>query len=124
MDDIKRLLWQYAEKYETADFLPDDPSWFMHQVKGADNQEVIAFIASCLSYGSRKQFMPKIQFFLDVSKNNVYDWLLSGRFKQDVPDDDEKCFYRLILSQNKNQKRDANTPNITRKTITHPSNNQ
>lgn len=95
MDDIKILLWQYAEKYETVDFLPDDPSWFMHQVKGADNQEVIAFIASCLSYGSRKQFMPKIQFFLDVSKNNVYDWLLSGRFKQDVPDDDEKCFYRL-----------------------------
>ena len=95
MDDIKKLLWQYAEEYETAEFLPDDPSWFMHQVEGEDNQETVAFIASCLSYGSRKQFMPKIQFFLDVSKNNVYDWLQSGRFKHDVPDDDERCFYRL-----------------------------
>ena len=83
------------KKYETAEFLPDDPSWFMHQVEGEDNQETVAFIASCLSYGSRKQFMPKIQFFLDVSKNNVYDWLQSGRFKHDVPDDDERCFYRL-----------------------------
>ena len=60
MDSVENLLRKYAEQYETADFLPEDPSWFMHQVSGEDNQEVTAFIASCLSYGSRKQFMPKI----------------------------------------------------------------
>lgn len=95
MDDIKTLLRRYAEQYETADFLPADPSWFMHQVEGVENQEVTAFVASCLSYGSRKQFMPKIQFFLDVSEGDMYDWLLTGNFKDDVPDDDKSCFYRL-----------------------------
>ena len=41
----RELLIQYAEKYETADFINGDPSWFMHQVSGAKNQEAMAFIA-------------------------------------------------------------------------------
>lgn len=51
-DHIKFL----ADKYETEAFLASDPSQFMHKVSGDANQETMAFIASCLSYGSRKQF--------------------------------------------------------------------
>ena len=51
------LLRQLSEKYETADFLNGDPSWFMHQVKGKDNQEVMAFLASVLSFGKRELFL-------------------------------------------------------------------
>ena len=94
MGDLASLLTRYADQYETADFLPADPSWFMHQVEGTENQEVTAFIASCLSYGSRKQFMPKIQYILDVAGNDVYNWVKSGGFASDIPDDDA-CFYRL-----------------------------
>lgn len=64
----KELLTEYAVKYETADFLTGDPSWFMHQVEGPHNQEVVALIASCLSYGNRKLFMPKILLFLKESR--------------------------------------------------------
>ncbi|MCD8296464.1 MAG: DUF2400 family protein, partial [Prevotella sp.] len=49
----EELIREYAEHYETKDFLHGDPSWFMHQVEGDRNKEVTAFIASCLSYGSR-----------------------------------------------------------------------
>ena len=94
MENIDNILKIYAEKYETEEFLPADPSWFMHQVEGADNQEVTAFIASCLSYGSRKQFMPKIQYILDSAGSDVYGWVAGGRFTADIPDDDA-CFYRL-----------------------------
>lgn len=94
MENVDQLLRRYAEQYETKDFLPADPSWFMHQVEGVTNQEVTAFIASCLSYGNRKQFMPKIQYILDVSGNNVDSWVRNGNFRESVPDDD-KCFYRL-----------------------------
>ncbi|WP_233582312.1 TIGR02757 family protein [Prevotella sp. OH937_COT-195] len=83
-----------ARRYETADFLDGDPSWFMHQVDGDNNKETLAFIASCLSYGSRKQFFPKIQYILDRSKGNVYDWVLRGYFEHDIPDTKE-CYYRL-----------------------------
>ena len=83
-----------AERYETPDFLPADPSSFMHKVCGERNQEAMAFIASCLSYGSRKQFFPKIQFILDAAKGEVDHWLRSGDWKKDVPDT-AQCYYRL-----------------------------
>ena len=95
MDNVSDLLTEYANKYETADFLPADPSWFMHQVDGKMNKETLAFIASCLSYGNRKQFFPKIQYVLDCSHGDVYRWVADGRFNNDVPDDDTRCYYRL-----------------------------
>lgn len=76
---IKSILEEYAQRYETSDFLHDDPSRFMHQVEGRQNKEVAAFVASCLSYGSRKQFMPKIQALLDYADNDMYNWI-----KQDI----------------------------------------
>ncbi len=61
-----RVLRSYAEKYETASFIEGDPSWFMHQVSGMANQEVTAFIAACLSYGSREQFVRQFNIFRPV----------------------------------------------------------
>lgn len=88
------MLKALADKYERKEFLDGDPSWFMHQVEGDTNRELLAFIASSLSYGSRRQFMPKIQFILDASHGDVTHWLLSGRYRYDIPDDGQ-CFYRL-----------------------------
>ncbi len=95
MENISTILRQYAERYETEDFLPSDPSWFMHQVDGKENKETTAFISSCLSYGSRKQFMPKIQSILDYAHKDVYRWVVNGAFASDIPDDNDTCFYRL-----------------------------
>ncbi|MCF0208406.1 MAG: TIGR02757 family protein [Bacteroidaceae bacterium] len=94
----RKLLIELAEKYETADFIKGDPSWFMHQVEGDGNKEAIAFIASCFSYGSRKQFMPKVQLLLDDSKGNVCQWLMAADYKAVVPENDA-CFYRLYTNR-------------------------
>lgn len=67
----------------------------MHQVEGAENKEVTAFIASSLSYGSRKQFMPKIQRLLDIAGGDMYSWVKDGHFSKDIPNDEGLCFYRL-----------------------------
>lgn len=92
--DIASTLKTLADKYETQNFINGDPSWFMHQVKGDSNKELMAFIASTLSYGSRKQFVGKIQYILDCSKGNLNEWLMSGDFKKDIPDI-KRCYYRL-----------------------------
>ena len=91
---LRVYLEDLAIQYETEEFLKDDPSIFMHQVYGKKNQEVMAFIASCLSYGSRKQFFPKIQFILEKSKYEPYLWVKTGAFHQDIPAL-QKCYYRL-----------------------------
>lgn len=92
--ELKQRIQSLASKYETKDFLPADPSSFMHKVEGAANQEATAFLASCLSYGSRKQFFPKIQFIVDAAKGEVDYWVRSGEWRSDIPDTNA-CYYRL-----------------------------
>ena len=90
----KQTIIDLAKQYETADFIVGDPSWFMHQVSGSSNQETLAFIASTLSFGSRKQFLPKIQGILDAADGEVFSWIRDGKYKSYIPESD-KCFYRL-----------------------------
>lgn len=91
----RALLIELAQRYETAQFINGDPSWFMHQVSGNLNREAMAFIASCLSYGSRKQFMPKVEWLLNRSAGDVDAWVRTGAWRSSVPQDYERCFYRL-----------------------------
>ena len=90
-----RLLRQYAERYETAEFLNGDPSWWMHQVDGDGNREATAFVASCLSYGSRKQFMPKIGQLLDWAGGDMGRWIREGLYEKQLRSGDRQCYYRL-----------------------------
>lgn len=94
-EKIKYLLIENARLYETADFIHGDPSWFMHQVQGERNQEAMAFVASVLSYGNRKQFMPKIEYILNKSGGEIDNWIREGLFARDFRADDHRCFYRL-----------------------------
>jgi uncharacterized protein (TIGR02757 family) len=92
----KRLLRRLAAKYENEDFLKGDPSCFMHQVEGDANREATAFIASCLSFGSRKQFLPKIQRLLDLAGGDVDGWIRGGGFEKNFECGCGDCFYRFF----------------------------
>jgi len=102
-NSTRELLISYAEQYETADFLEGDPSWFMHQVAGRENQEAMALIASSLSYGSRPQFMKKIHTILDWTGGNVDKWVRTGQFRSCLPEGDQRCFYRLFTCDTMNR---------------------
>lgn len=93
--ELCEKLTDYANRYENAAFLDGDPSWFMHQVEGVGNREMMAFLASALSYGSRKQFLPKIQLLLDWSGGEVLRWVADGAYCEHFALDDRSCFYRL-----------------------------
>ena len=93
--DQAGLLRQYAAAYETPAFLEGDPSWFMHQVSGTRNQEMMAFMAAALSYGARSQFLPKIQLLLDASGGEPDAWVRSAAYTSLLPPGDTSCFYRL-----------------------------
>lgn len=95
-ENAKFKLIEYAERYETVEFLQGDPSWFMHQVSGKENREAMAFLASCLSYGNRSQFMPKIQLLYNWSGGRVAEWVRTGKFAEHIPLNSTKCFYRLF----------------------------
>ena len=93
----KEKLVAYDDLSEKENFLHGAPPWFMQQVDGRQNKEVMAFMAACLSYGSRKVFMPRIQFLLDCAKGNPYEWIVKEGFRRDIPDN-SACFYRLYTN--------------------------
>lgn len=93
--ETKQKLEQYAAQYETAGFIQGDPSWFMHQVGGADNQELMAWIASAFSYGRREQFMQKVEQILRLSGGDVVRWVREGRFEDHFRAGDKSSYYRL-----------------------------
>lgn len=67
-----------AEKYETADFIKDDPIQFPHRYKNKKDIELAGFIASLLAYGSRKQFIKKLEdLFGNIAHNSPYDFVLN-----------------------------------------------
>ena len=92
---VDALLRELAAKYETPSFIEGDPSWWMHQVSGALNQEATAFVAQALAYGSRAQFMPKIGWLLERAGGDMDRWVRSGAFRADLPADSSACYYRL-----------------------------
>lgn len=94
-DSVAALLREYAARYEKPEFIEGDPSWFMHQVKGSANQEIMAFIAAGLSYGSRAQFLPKIQSLLLASEGEPDAWVREGAYREILQCSDRDCFYRL-----------------------------
>lgn len=68
----------------------------MHTVKGARNREAAAFVAAGLSFGSRKQFLPKIARIVELAGGDVDGWIRSGRFEDSFPADSAKPFYRFF----------------------------
>ncbi len=94
-DSIKDKLIRLAHEYENAAFLEGDPSWFMHQVQSDADREAMAFLAQSVSYGSRAQFLPRIQWMLDRSQGHPDAWVRGGGFEADLRGEGRECFYRL-----------------------------
>lgn len=93
----KNYLKQLADKYEVSTFCNDDPSQFLHWYPASQivDTECAAFIAAMLSFGNRKQFIPKIKSILtlaDKTCSTISKWILQN--SPDFPNSDKK-FYRF-----------------------------
>lgn len=90
---MREKLTELALRYEKKAFLEADPSQFMHRYTSPQQQERAAFIAAALSYGSRKQFIPRIDYLLSLDAKREYPLL----------PDTKDCFYRLHNNRMVNQ---------------------
>lgn len=62
---IKNILDEYAKKYDTEDFIKDDPVQFVHLYKTTEDIELAGFIASMFAYGKREVFISKLKSFFE-----------------------------------------------------------
>lgn len=95
-ENTKQKLIFYAQKYETSSFLNEDPSQFIRWYSSPDDVETASFIAAMLSFGGRKQFIPKIKniFTLADKVGGIVNWLESEQYKIDFPSSETK-YYRF-----------------------------
>src|SRR5574344_1734249 len=69
---------ELAQKYETPDFIKDDPVQFPHRFTNKKDVEIAGFIASLLAYGSRKQFIKKLDdLFVNIAQNEPLNFILN-----------------------------------------------
>ena len=71
----KTELDKLVEKYETPDFIKDDPVQFPHKFKTKKDIELAGFIASLVAYGSRQQFIKKLNELFTLAENEPLNFI-------------------------------------------------
>ena len=76
----KQELDNLVEKYETVDFIKDDPVQFPHRGKCKTDIELYGFIASLFAYGNRKMFIKKLDEIFDKADGDLTGFIKNGDF--------------------------------------------
>lgn len=76
----KIALDKLVKKYETKDFIKDDPVQFPHKGKFKTDIELYGFIASLFAYGNRKMFIKKLDEIFDKAEGDLTGFIKNGDF--------------------------------------------
>lgn len=80
-EKLKREIISLANKYETADFLKNDPSQFMHQYTDSCDQEIVALLSAVMAFGNRIQINNHIKMILnDMGTDLPREWVQSKKY--------------------------------------------
>ena len=69
-----------VEKYETIDFIKDDPIQFCHRYSKKEEIELAGFIASLFAYGNRKIFIKKLEEIFAKTEGDLLGYIKNGDF--------------------------------------------
>lgn len=73
----KTKLDELAKKYETKDFINDDPVRFPHRFNSKKDIEIAGFIASLVAYGRRDIFTKKLDELFGIAQNEPHNFILN-----------------------------------------------
>lgn len=64
---MKKRLDELVEKYETVEFIKDDPIQFPHRFKNKKDIEIAAFISALFAFGRREAFIKKLNYLFNLA---------------------------------------------------------
>lgn len=76
----KLELDKFVEKYETVEFIKNDPIQFIHRGKTKKDSELYGFIASLFAYGNRKIFIKKLEEIFSKADGDILGFIKNGDF--------------------------------------------
>ncbi|MBK9190941.1 MAG: TIGR02757 family protein [Crocinitomicaceae bacterium] len=81
LTEIKNLLEEKSDQYNTADFIIEDPISIPHQLTKKEDIEIIAFIVATISWGNRKSIIKNGEKLLDIMGYQPLDFTLNASAK-------------------------------------------
>ena len=76
----KTELDKLVKKYETVDFIKNDPIQFCHRYSKKEEIELAGFIASLFAYGNRKIFIKKLDEIFAKTEGDLLGYIKNGDF--------------------------------------------
>ena len=83
MLELKEYLDNLVTKYETYDFIKDDPVQFPHRFDILQDIEISGFISSALAYGKRESFIEKLESLHKLLGKHPYEFCMNYNSKND-----------------------------------------
>lgn len=93
---LKEKLDELVYKYETSDFIKNDPVKFCHIFKEKKDIEIAGFISSTFAFGRRQIFIPKLENLFSIMKFQPYQFLKEVDFEKI---DFSSASYRFIKAE-------------------------
>lgn len=97
-NELKKYLDDLVIKYETKDFIPNDPIQFPHRFTKKQDIEISGLIASSLAFGKREKIIEAVEKVHKIIENEPYNFCTNFKNK------DRKIFsefkYRYINGEN------------------------
>lgn len=100
---LKNKLLDLATQNETSAFIKTDPCQFLYDYTDIVDKECAGFIAAAISFGNRKQFLPKLKSLFnlaDKTSGSISKWIISKEYEKSFSslndfEKSEKKFYRF-----------------------------
>lgn len=80
----KEYLEELVKKYETSDFIKNDPVQFPHLFDKQEDIEVSGLIASCFAYGSRPKIIETLKYIFKVTGNSPAEFARNFNIDRDA----------------------------------------
>jgi uncharacterized protein (TIGR02757 family) len=85
---LKEFLDQQAEKYESLDFIKEDPILIPHRFSKKEDIEIIGFLVSTIAWGNRKSIINSGNRLCEIMENSPHDFILNHT-EQDIKNIDK-----------------------------------
>ena len=92
--EVRQKLLEWAERYESPDFIANDPVQFPRRYSKQTDIEVSGFVTALLSFGRRAQIIDAANRLDTMMQGRPYEYVMSKQWERDFAG--SETFYRLI----------------------------
>ena len=85
--DLKTHLEDLVKKYETKEFIVNDPIQFPHRFKDKKDIEIAGFLSALFAYGKREVFIKKLDILFDKMNNEPLNFVINFSKDNSILDD-------------------------------------